>query len=114
MAKKSVKSDKQLFESICQLIQASRESVVRVVNRELTMLYWNIGKHIKTEILQNKRAGYGDQVIEKLSIQLTQEFGRGWSKQQLWNCLYTVESFRIKEMKFMGVWQNLIKNRGIK
>lgn len=49
---------------------------------------------IKTEVLRDKRAEYGKQVISSLSKKLTYEFGKGWSKQQLWNCLYAVETFK--------------------
>lgn len=87
-----------LFKTIKELILDSRNRVYRTVNSELTVLYWNIGKHIKTDILKNKRAGYGEKIIEKLSAQLTSEFGRGWTKQQLWNCLYTVETFPSKKI----------------
>ena len=92
------KKNNPLFESIRQLIDESKNAIARSVNRELTLLYWNIGKHIKTEILQNKRAGYGDQIVAKLSENLTAEYGKGWSKQQLWNCLYTVETFPKKKI----------------
>jgi len=82
-----------LFSNISMLIQQSRQRVAITVNAELTMLYWNIGKHIKIHILQNQKAGYGEQIIATLSNQLSSAFGKGWSKQQLWNCLYVVEIF---------------------
>ena len=43
--------------------------------------------------MKSKRAQYGEEIISTLSKQLTQVYGKGWSKQQLWNCLYTVETF---------------------
>lgn len=97
MAEKKTMANRLLFENIRQLILVSRKSVYRIVNKELTVLYWNIGKHIKTEILKNERAGYGEQIIAKLSSQLTKEFGKGWSKQQIWNCLYAVETIPSKK-----------------
>jgi predicted nuclease of restriction endonuclease-like (RecB) superfamily len=46
-------------------------------------LYWNIGKRI-IEIQQgNNRANYGDEIINKLSKKLTNEFGKGFSKRNL-------------------------------
>ena len=88
------KSDKlnstSLYNGIRQLVYDSKVAIAVTVNKQLTMLYWNIGSMIKSEILQNKRAGYGEKVIENLSQQLTEEFGKGWTKQQLWNCLHTV------------------------
>ncbi len=82
-----------LFVAVCRLVDESKIAIAVAVNQRLTLLYWNIGKMIKSEILKNKRAGYGDQIIDNLSKKLTGEYGRGWSKQQLWNCLYTVEIF---------------------
>ncbi len=85
-----------LFVPICQLVNDSKTSIAVAVNQQLTILYWNIGKMVKSEILKNKRAGYGDQIIDNLSKKLTEQYGRGWSKQQLWNCLYCVEISQIK------------------
>lgn len=82
-----------LFADVCRLINESKISIAVAVNQRLTLLYWNIGKMIKSKILDNKRADYGEQVIQNLSKKLTAEYGRGWSKPQLWNCLYTVEIF---------------------
>ncbi len=83
-----------LFSRVASLITQSKQRVSTIVNQELTLLYWNIGRLIKQDILKNKRARYGEQIITKLSKKLTEEFGAGWSKPQLWNCLYTVETFR--------------------
>ena len=82
-----------LFRNIATLIQESRQRVAVMVNAELTMLYWNIGKHIKTEILNNERAEYGKEIVVKLSRQLTENFGKGWSVRQLQYCLRTIETF---------------------
>jgi len=85
--------DTDLLNNITQLIERSRQRVAVVVNAELTTLHWNIGKLIQENILENKRAGYGEQIVQTLSEQLTQRYGKGWSKPQLWNCLYAVEIF---------------------
>ncbi len=55
----------------------------------MTILYWNIGHRVNNEILQNKRADYGQQIIRTLSKKLTEEFGKGWSEKQLRHCLRT-------------------------
>lgn len=91
--KKVNRVELSLLENIKALIHKSRVNVHRKVNQELTIMYWAIGKHLKTAVLKNKRAGYGEKVIATLSSELTLEFGKGWTKQQLWNCLYTVETF---------------------
>lgn len=82
-----------LIQEVKQLIEQSRQKVGMVVNSEMSLLYWQIGKRIKTDILNEKRAEYGKQIIATLSQQLTLEYGRGWSEKQLHHCLYTVETF---------------------
>lgn len=82
-----------LFTSIASLIQESRQRVVFTVNAELTMLYWNIGLHIKNEILNNKKADYGQKVLLSLSQRLSESFGKGWGVRQLQYCLRTAEFF---------------------
>jgi len=47
------------------------------------MLYWNVGKRIREEILKNERAEYGKHVIQSLSSKLTAEYGRGWSPRNI-------------------------------
>ena len=83
----------KLFNEICFLVDKSKESIASIVNHQLTMLYWKIGQTINHNILQSKRADYGEQIIGSLSELLTARYGKGFSKPQLWNCLYTVEIF---------------------
>jgi predicted nuclease of restriction endonuclease-like (RecB) superfamily len=89
-----------LIVEIKQLIEQSRQKVAVVVNSEISMLYWHIGKRINSDILNNKRAEYGKQIIATLSQHLTYEYGRGWSEKQLHNCLYTVETFPDEKIFF--------------
>ena len=72
-----------IFHNIKVLVVDSRNRVYQTVNTEMLHLYWNIGKII-IEIQQGeKRANYGDSILEKLSKKLTNEFGKGFSKRNL-------------------------------
>jgi predicted nuclease of restriction endonuclease-like (RecB) superfamily len=84
---------KSLLADVRQLIEESRKNVARQVNSAMSVLYWQIGYRIRTEILKNKRAEYGKQVITTLARELSEKYGKGWSEQQLRHCLYTVENF---------------------
>lgn len=86
-------SSTTLLADVRQLIDAARQRVASTINAELTQLYWQIGNRINTELLKGQRAEYGKQVIVELSNQLTAEFGKGWSEQQLRHCLRLVEAF---------------------
>lgn len=81
-----------LISDVKQLIDEARQRVAAIVNAELTLLYWRIGKRIQTEVLGGERAEYGRQVLAGLSKTLTQEYGRGWSEKTLRHCLHAVET----------------------
>lgn len=65
------------------LIDQSRQQVAVTVNSAISMLYWRIGKRINGEILQNKRAEYGKQIVNSLSTQLTADYGSSFSEKNL-------------------------------
>ena len=71
------------FYSIKSLVINSRDKVYQTVNTEMLNLYWNIGKAIMDIQQGDERATYGDAVLEKLSLKLTDEFGKGFSKRNL-------------------------------
>lgn len=72
-----------LFKDIKDLVVTSRNKVYQTVNTEMLSLYWNIGKKIM-EIQEGEvRANYGEEVLEKLSGKLTNEFGKGFSARNL-------------------------------
>ena len=83
----------KLFDQINALIHDARARVAITVNWELVLLYWQVGKAIKEDILDNKRADYGEQVIVLLARKLQEQYGKGWSKQQLLHCLRSAETF---------------------
>jgi len=78
--KKNQEINTNLIVEIKQLIEQSRQKVAVAINSEISMLYWHIGKRINSDILNNKRAEYGKQIIATLSQHLTHEYGRGWSE----------------------------------
>lgn len=65
------------------MVSGARERVTRTVNQELTMLHWQVGARIRSEILNYERAEYGERVIANLAERLTNEYGRGWSRESL-------------------------------
>ncbi|MBQ9181671.1 MAG: DUF1016 family protein [Bacilli bacterium] len=73
----------RIFDNIKKLIINSRDKVYQTVNTEMLYLYWNIGASIMNIQQGDKRAAYGDEVLEKLSKKLTAEFGKGFSARNL-------------------------------
>lgn len=82
-----------IAEDIKRLIAQSKQQLAVTVNATLSMLYWQVGKRINEEILQNQRAEYGKEIVSALSRQLTLDYGTGWSKRQLHHCIRFAEVF---------------------
>jgi len=97
---REIQKNNDLIEEIKGFINEAKETVAVTANSALTILYWNIGHRINNEILQNKRADYGQQIIRALSKKLTEEFGKGWSEKQLRHCLRFAETFKEKEIVY--------------
>lgn len=83
--KLEINEDGNLLNSIVGLIDSARHKVATVVNQELTLLYWHIGKKINENILSNERADYGKKIIPELSFGLTNLYGKGFNKRNLQN-----------------------------
>ena len=62
-------------------IQSARTSASRSVNRELILLYWDIGRGI---VEKQARLGWGESVIERLSRDLKQAFPEVTTQMVFW------------------------------
>ena len=70
---------------IVALLEAARRAAARSVNAVMTATYWAVGQRIVIfEQAGQQRAAYGEALIERLSVDLSGRFGRGFSKQNLW------------------------------
>jgi hypothetical protein len=81
-SKKNVQvSNQGLFNELSELIEQSQLQVALQVNSALTILFWHIGVRINDNILNNKRADYGKQIVVMLSRQLTEKYGRNFEEK---------------------------------
>lgn len=75
------------------LIDAGRGRVAQAVNAGMVALYWGIGDRIRREILGERRAAYGEEIVSTVSRQLTADYGRGFSRPNLFRMLRFAEVF---------------------
>jgi predicted nuclease of restriction endonuclease-like (RecB) superfamily len=75
--------DEALYQSIKGLIERSRSQVVAQVNQTLVLTYWQVGKIIKTEVLQAERSQYGEATLKQLAARLSRDYGTGFSYSSL-------------------------------
>ena len=91
--KKEVTLQESLITDLRTLINEARNKVALIVNTEITLLYWHIGKRINEEVLGNQRAEYGKQIVSTVSRQLTEEYGKGFNEKSLRRMMQFAELF---------------------
>lgn len=66
------------------ILTSARRAALQTVNSTMLTAYWHVGREIvEEEQLGQKRAGYGKQLLQGLSVRLTSEFGAGFSVANL-------------------------------
>lgn len=74
----------RLLIGLSSLLEQARHTAARAVNALMTATYWEMGRQIvEHEQHGEQRAGYGEQLLERLSVDLTARFGRGFSRFNL-------------------------------
>ncbi len=69
------------IQEIKQILSQARQKAYTAVNTAMVEAYWLIGKRIVEEEQNGKdRAAYGKEVIKNVSLELTKEFGKGFSE----------------------------------
>lgn len=95
-----ISNEARLYDDVCNIIDEARYRVAVYVNSEASMMNWNVGKRIKEDILNNKRADYGQQVIKRLAKKLIQRYGNGWGFQKLQHCVRAAYTFSEDEIMY--------------
>ncbi|MDA3883817.1 MAG: PDDEXK nuclease domain-containing protein [Bacteroidales bacterium] len=96
----------RLFKDVKQIIEQGKLQIAQSVNIGVTATYWNVGKRIRVDILKNKRAEYGKQILQTLSAKLIKEYGSGYSERNLANMIRFVEAFPEAEI-VSTLWRQL-------
>ncbi len=82
--KNSPEKYKLLIGNIGNLLLEGRMQAARTVNTILVLTYWKIGQHIvEFEQEGKEKAGYGTQLFERLSKDLTTLYGKGFGRSNL-------------------------------
>lgn len=70
---------------IVELLEQARSAAARSVNSIMTATYWHVGRRIvEDEQRGQARAAYGEELLKRLSADLTNRFGRGFRRQNLY------------------------------
>jgi hypothetical protein len=75
-----------LVDRIGSILVEARRKVVREINKDQVLAYWEIGREIV--VFEQKgmvRAEYGEELIVRLTKDMTERFGKGFSERNLRN-----------------------------
>ncbi|MDM8534173.1 PDDEXK nuclease domain-containing protein [Clostridiaceae bacterium HSG29] len=102
----------QVLNDIKELIVETKNSIQSNLNSEMVILYWNVGKRVRTAIMESEKAQYGKEIVDTLSRQLKLEYGRGYSRRNLFNMIKLYDMFpseqKVQTLSAQLTWSHLI------
>ena len=82
-----------LLDDLREMVSEARQGVAQAANSALSILYWRVGQRIRQDILKEKRAEYGEEIVPTLSAQLVADFGRSFTTRNLFHMTRFAEVF---------------------
>lgn len=97
---KDIYTENTLYSDVCDIIDTAKVKMANYVNTNICMTYWRVGTRIKEDVLYNRRAEYGKQIVKNLSYKLNQRYGRGWGYKTLQHCVHAAYTFSEEEIVY--------------
>jgi len=82
-----------LFSKISTLIEQSRRTMLAQASSTTIFLFWEIGRRINENILENERADYGKKIVSRVATQLAEKYGRSFEARNLRRMMQFFEQF---------------------
>ena len=82
-----------LFDRVAEIIETRKFRAGAYANREVTLMYWKIGRYINTAVLDGGRAEYGKRIVATLSQQLVLRYGKSFDIHNLRRMMRFAEKF---------------------
>jgi len=89
------KSNIVLINDLVALIEKGKN---QLANAAMTLTYWNVGKRINNEVLDNQRAKYGKQIVVSVARQLTIQYGRSFEEKSLRRMMQFAQIFNDEQI----------------
>lgn len=107
-------SSNNLYNDVCSIIEHGRGTAYNAVNQAMIETYWQIGKRIVEEEQRGeKRADYGERILENLSLRLTSRYGKGFSIRYLayFRSFYlTINDIQILQTRLQNLtWSHVLR-----
>ena len=99
-------NDNQLIDDLISLIEEGKMQLAYAANATLTLTYWRMGKRINVDILDNKRAEYGKQIVVSVARQLTARYGKSYEEKNLRRIMQFAQVFEDEQI-VATLWRQL-------
>lgn len=93
MEKEMIPTPNLLLKDACVIIDQAKIHAYKAVNETIIKRNWLLGMRIQHEVLDEKRAEYGEQVIKSLAKKLTMQYGEGYSRNNLYKFISFYKSY---------------------
>ena len=115
---KFTNDEQNLFNEVSALIEQSRRAIYKQTNSVSVMLFWQIGKRINDDILENKRANYGKQIVSQVATRLAEKYGRSFELRNLRRMMQFAEQFTdfsiVSQLATQLSWSHFIEVLSLK
>ncbi len=102
-----------LLPDIYRIIESGKKQAKVAVSSTLTLTYWNIGKRINEDILNNERAEYGKQIVPSLATQLVERYGKSFEVRNLRRMMQFAEQFpdieKVSTLSTQLTWSHFVE-----
>ena len=75
--------ESSLFSRVAEIIETCKTRAGAYANREITLMYWEIGRYINSVVLGGERAEYGKKIFATLGRKLVEQYGRSFELRNL-------------------------------
>ena len=79
-----VNDENQVFSSISYIIENRKFRAVSSANSQVIAMFWEIGKYINLNILEDARADYGKRILSTVSTKLVAQYGKSFVEANLY------------------------------
>ena len=76
-------SESQIFERVAAIIETRKSRAGAYANREVTLMYWEVGQYIGSITLGGERAEYGKRIVATLAHKLTERYGNSFERSKI-------------------------------
>ena len=88
----------RISEGVGHIIELSKHTIAVYLNGEVSMTYWRIGKYIAGELETLGTEKYGAKIVATVSRQLTERFGKGYTRDAIFRMVKVVRAYPEEEI----------------